>query len=142
MVRQILDKRSLYLKALELGIPIPVVHFPESTSDIDWIDSNLRYPCLLKPFFSHKFFERYQRKLLVIDGPEDFAQGDFLIDIAEQNCPSLCKRHGVRFLSGGGFDAGTELVIWTAREAEPAASPDPLDESEVAADVLASAEKA
>ena len=60
----------------------------------------------------------------VVNPLESFAQGEVLLDIDRSaDCPGLCRRHGLRFLAGGGFDSGTELVIWNKREIKPSANP-------------------
>ncbi len=61
----------------------------------------------------------------VVDTAQDFAQGDNLVDIGRANAcrGGLCRRHAVRFLDGGGFDGGTEVVIWTDRRGTPSREP-------------------
>ncbi len=50
---------------------------------------------------------------------EDYAQGQALLNIdPASSCEKICFRHGLRFLSGG-FDAGTEIFIWTRRHGSP-----------------------
>lgn len=70
----------------------------------------------------------------VVDVPQDFAQGDNLVDIdpAKECGSGLCRRHALRFLSGGAFDGGTQLVVWTPRQIQPSPA-EPL----LAADQLA-----
>lgn len=52
----------------------------------------------------------------LVDKMQDAAQGEMLIDIASTSrSAGLCKRHGLRFLSGDEFDEGTEVVIWTGQ---------------------------
>lgn len=53
----------------------------------------------------------------VVDPSEDFAQGERLISIDRGDACGygLCRRHALRFLEGGGFDSGTELIVWTPR---------------------------
>jgi uncharacterized repeat protein (TIGR01451 family) len=59
----------------------------------------------------------------IVDPTEDFAQGDVLVSIDRAaDCEGICERHGLRFLAGGGFDSGTELVIWTPRRHQPSAN--------------------
>lgn len=54
---------------------------------------------------------------------EDFAEGELLVNIDRTtDCRGLCDLHRLRFLDGGGFDGGTELVIWSSRRGQP--SPD------------------
>ena len=69
-----------------------------------------------------------------VDVPQDFAQGDNLVDIdpAKECGSGLCRRHALRFLSGGAFDGGTQLVVWTPRQIQPSPA-EPL----LAADQLA-----
>ena len=63
----------------------------------------------------------------LVDPGQDFAEGDLLVDIdrAKGGCSSLCRRHRLRFLQGGGFDGGTQVVVWSGRRAAPKAAADP-----------------
>ena len=58
----------------------------------------------------------------IVDPAGNNARGDNLVDIdPASGCGGggLCRRHALRFLSGAGFDAGTEVVIWTGRQGRP-----------------------
>jgi hypothetical protein len=56
----------------------------------------------------------------VVDPRQDFAQGEILVNIDRTTeCGALCTRRALRFLTGGAFDGGTEVVIWTGRHGAP-----------------------
>ncbi|MFP5287002.1 MAG: hypothetical protein ACLGI9_14770, partial [Thermoanaerobaculia bacterium] len=47
-----------------------------------------------------------------VDVAGNLARGDVLVNIDRSTgCPALCPRHLLRYLSGGGFDGGTEVII-------------------------------
>ena len=59
-----------------------------------------------------------------VDVSGNLARGDVLANIDRSSgCPGLCQRHLLRYLSGGGFDGGTEIVIWREVRGTPSASP-------------------
>lgn len=61
----------------------------------------------------------------IIDPKIGFSEGETLVNIDPAvECQPDCKRHGVRFLTDGPFDGGTELMVWTERTGAPAASPE------------------
>jgi hypothetical protein len=58
-----------------------------------------------------------------VDPLQDFAQGEILVNIDRTTeCGALCARRALRFLTGGGFDGGTEVIIWTGRRGAPTAN--------------------
>jgi len=59
----------------------------------------------------------------IVDPQGNYSQGDALvnIDLTASCGTGLCRRHGLRFLNGGAFDGGTELLIWTPRHNSPSA---------------------
>ncbi|HEX5717843.1 MAG TPA: hypothetical protein VF179_16920 [Thermoanaerobaculia bacterium] len=60
-----------------------------------------------------------------VDVAGNLARGDVLANIDRSTgCPGLCQRHLLRYLSGGGFDGGTEIIIWRANVGKPSANPE------------------
>jgi hypothetical protein len=62
----------------------------------------------------------------VVRADDDLAQGDALVDVDPAHAcggGGLCRRHALRFLEGGAFDAGTEIIVWTGRARGPSAEP-------------------
>jgi uncharacterized repeat protein (TIGR01451 family) len=60
-----------------------------------------------------------------VDVAGNLARGDVLVNIDRSvGCPGLCQRHLVRYLSGGGFDGGTEVIIWRETVGKPSVSPE------------------
>jgi len=68
--------------------------------------------------------------LFVVAPGDSYSQGEVLANLDPAVSPKgeddddLCNLHAFRFLTGGGFDSGTELMVWNRSEGEP--SPDPL----------------
>ena len=59
-----------------------------------------------------------------VDVGGNLARGDVLANIDRSTgCPGVCRRHLLRYLSGGGFDGGTEVIIWRATLGQPSADP-------------------
>ena len=54
----------------------------------------------------------------ITDPFQDFAQGDSLISLAD-GCAGACDRHALRFLAGGAFDGGTQVIVWTGQAGQP-----------------------
>lgn len=59
----------------------------------------------------------------IVDPMGNYSQADALVnvDLTASCGTGLCRRHALRFLNGGGFDGGTELLIWTPSHNGPAA---------------------
>ncbi|MFP5287001.1 MAG: hypothetical protein ACLGI9_14765 [Thermoanaerobaculia bacterium] len=73
-----------------------------------------------------------------VDVAGNLARGDVLANIDRSSgCPGLCQRHLLRYLSGGGFDGGTEIIIWRENQGKPSASPVPAASLEQQADATA-----
>jgi hypothetical protein len=60
-----------------------------------------------------------------VDVAGNLARGDVLVNIDRSTgCPGLCQRHLLRYLSGGGFDGGTEVIIWRENQGKPSSNAD------------------
>ncbi|HET9227712.1 MAG TPA: hypothetical protein VFR31_13650 [Thermoanaerobaculia bacterium] len=60
-----------------------------------------------------------------VDVAGNLARGDVLANIDRSTgCPGLCKRHLLRYLAGGGFDGGTEVIIWRETVGKPSSNPE------------------
>ncbi|HEX3129697.1 MAG TPA: hypothetical protein VH394_20345 [Thermoanaerobaculia bacterium] len=58
-----------------------------------------------------------------VDVAGNLARGDVLANIDRSTgCPGVCRRHLLRYLSGGGFDGGTEVIIWRETVGKPSAN--------------------
>lgn len=54
LIRRIIDKRTQYPAAAAAGIPIPRTYFPASAADLHAVARELEFPCILKPYVSHR----------------------------------------------------------------------------------------
>lgn len=71
---------------------------------------------------------------LLLDGRHGSSAGQALVSLDPLPGPTgTCARHGVRFLSGEGIGAVTELRVWTGRQAVPSPDPEPPAASRIAA---------
>jgi predicted ATP-grasp superfamily ATP-dependent carboligase len=67
IISNILNKGKLYSQAQKTGIPIPKVSFPDGIAYLEEHRKDLRYPCILKPFETHKFRHVFREKMIVIN---------------------------------------------------------------------------
>jgi hypothetical protein len=67
----------------------------------------------------------------IVDPATDLFQGETLANIDENQSDAPCERHAIRFLNGGAFQDGTELIIWTGRRWAPSPTQEPLYEEGV-----------
>lgn len=70
VAESIVDKRTQYEHAIQVGIPIPETHFPDSVAELRALAPRLSYPRLLKPYRSHITKARLGAKALIVGGPE------------------------------------------------------------------------
>ena len=54
LLARILDKRAQYRAAEAVGVPIPLTSFPDSEAELRGVASGFEYPCILKPYESHR----------------------------------------------------------------------------------------
>jgi D-aspartate ligase len=57
------NKRATYQKAMDLGIPIPESHFPDTMADIQKLADRIKYPVILKPAIMHTFHQVTGKKV-------------------------------------------------------------------------------
>ena len=77
--RCLLDKLSTYQKAQEVGVDVPRYWQVKSLTELKMLESELAFPILLKPRFSHKFKKiwhryKYFRAENITDACDYFAQ--------------------------------------------------------------------
>ncbi|OHB64494.1 MAG: hypothetical protein A2Y76_01305 [Planctomycetes bacterium RBG_13_60_9] len=65
-VRQLIDKKHTYRLAESIGIPAPRTITPRDIDDAEEYAASARYPCLVKPCESHRYFEIFRRKLVKV----------------------------------------------------------------------------
>jgi D-aspartate ligase len=65
-ISKIIDKSRLYQQAQNIGIPMPAVFPSETVEALMQKKDRLTYPCILKPYETHKFFPVFNKKSLVI----------------------------------------------------------------------------
>ncbi len=58
----IMNKKSQYTKAAELGVPIPETFYPKCMEDLDGFKDDISYPFLIKPCVSHLWQQSFPNK--------------------------------------------------------------------------------
>lgn len=66
VTNRIINKNLLYIQAKSVGVPTPQFFFPDSIQFLQERQNELSYPCLLKPFETHKFDRIYRKKVLLV----------------------------------------------------------------------------
>lgn len=57
------NKRKTYLKARELGIPIPESYFPNNIEELKKLADQIQYPVIIKPAVMHTFHSQTGKKV-------------------------------------------------------------------------------
>lgn len=66
VTRLYLDKSRTYEAAAAAGLPVPRTRFPRDASDVLACGREIGFPCLVKPCFSHRYAERFHRKMVMV----------------------------------------------------------------------------
>jgi len=66
IVKRIVKKQYTYELAEQIGVPYPRTAFCENLDDIEKRGRDFLFPCLLKPYEGHQFFDIFRKKVLVV----------------------------------------------------------------------------
>ena len=77
VLENILDKRKQYHLAAEVGIPLPRTLSPTCEADVERLNGQWTYPCILKPVVPHRWIRAYQNgyKLLIAKSHDELLKG-------------------------------------------------------------------
>ncbi len=67
ITEQFIDKKCTYSLADAIGVPAPKTAVPHSAEDVERYSQSASFPCLVKPCQSHKYFDRFKRKMSKVD---------------------------------------------------------------------------
>jgi D-aspartate ligase len=70
----ILNKKKLYELAESAGTPYPTARFPGTMEKVELIKDEIEYPALIKPYYSHLWWQRFRNKGFVVANPTQFVQ--------------------------------------------------------------------
>jgi D-aspartate ligase len=65
-----LIKKNTYEIAENIGIPIPRTIIPKCLDDVKRFGKSIEYPCVLKPCESHSYFEKFRKKMVMINNSD------------------------------------------------------------------------
>jgi D-aspartate ligase len=67
LVERLIDKKMTYELALACGVPVPKTVVPGSLEDAERYGRAADFPCLVKPQQSHRYFDRFRKKMVRAD---------------------------------------------------------------------------
>lgn len=62
-----LDKKKTYALAEKSGVPVGRTYVPASVDDLINHSRGMEFPCLVKPCFSHRYFEIFRKKMVIVN---------------------------------------------------------------------------
>jgi predicted ATP-grasp superfamily ATP-dependent carboligase len=112
-----LDKRKTYALAETAGVPAARTYVPKSVDDLKAYGRGIEFPCLVKPCFSHKYFELFRKKMVIVNGMDQMLAAYLEassagVEVMVQEFIPGDDRQGVNYNSY--FVNGTPLVEFTA----------------------------
>lgn len=66
VTKKFLDKSDTYKIAEQIGVPSPRTLTLMCIAELEANCTNFKFPCLVKPFYSHRYFERFGEKMSVV----------------------------------------------------------------------------
>jgi len=66
IIEKIIFKQHTYAIAEKLGVPTPASVILKDESDIKYAAQKTNFPCILKPFESHTFYEMFNKKMVLV----------------------------------------------------------------------------
>jgi predicted ATP-grasp superfamily ATP-dependent carboligase len=67
VVERLIDKKRTYELARACGVPVPRTVVPRCLEEAEGYGRAVDYPCLVKPQQSHRYFDRFRRKMVRAD---------------------------------------------------------------------------
>ena len=74
VIESTMNKSHQYQMAVEAGVPIPFTIYPQSLDEISEVKDSLRYPCFIKPFYSHLWNRRFGNKGFIIKSYQELRE--------------------------------------------------------------------
>ncbi len=119
-IKRIMDKRLLYDELKRLGIGAPRTFTVSSRDDLERLEDEITFPCLLKPGLAHVFLREFGYKMLEVASfdelarhytrlTHDFTTDDFDLLICEI-IPGTDSEYMVQYASY--MDRSGEVLAW------------------------------
>lgn len=67
VTHKVLDKKHTYAVAEAVGVEIPQTRTPKSSEEVKEFCDLIGFPCLVKPCYSHRYFELFRKKLTKVN---------------------------------------------------------------------------
>jgi len=70
ITKQFIDKRNTYALADAIGMPAPKTVIAKTLTDVERYGQTLRYPCLVKPSHSHRYYALFRQKMVKVENSD------------------------------------------------------------------------
>jgi len=67
ITERFVDKKHPYALAEAVGVPAPKTTVPRTADDVIRYSRTITYPCLVKPCQSHRYYDRFKRKMIRVE---------------------------------------------------------------------------
>ena len=74
ITQQFLDKKYTYFLAEKIGVPAPKTFFIKNINEIERFAEIVGFPCIIKPCYSHRYFERFRKKMVKVNNLHDLKE--------------------------------------------------------------------
>ncbi len=74
VIKRIVNKKTLYRAASELGIAVPKIFTPGSLGELEALEWQITFPCLVKPGLGHLFFRKFDFKMIEAGSFDDLVR--------------------------------------------------------------------
>ena len=112
-----LNKRKTYALAEKSGVQVARTYVPTSVDDLNAYARGMEFPCIVKPCFSHRYYEIFRKKMVIVNDMDQMIAAfreasDAGIEVMVQEFIPGDDQQGVNYNSY--FADGTPLVEFTA----------------------------
>jgi predicted ATP-grasp superfamily ATP-dependent carboligase len=74
VVEKLVNKKNFYQFLDQISAPFPKTYFVDDVTELSSIGEEIRYPYILKPYYSHLFVKELKTKCFFIDSPQKLKQ--------------------------------------------------------------------
>jgi D-aspartate ligase len=125
IVEGMVNKRLQYEEASRIGIPIPDTHYPTSMREVRDIQSCVKYPAFIKPYYSHLWNLRFGNKGFIVRDEKELIEKYELIFTTDLEAlvqqiimpPGQNSACGAIYFGRDGYVSPT--FTWLKRRARP-----------------------
>lgn len=115
LAKNLVSKKDMYLLAKKSGIPTAEITLPQSVADVEKFAHSARFPVLLKGSDGNRLKRRSNRKMAIVNTPEELVQ--LYLDMEDPEDPNLMLQEYIPagtcadWMFNGYFNADSDCLI-------------------------------